>query len=312
MTEHDNVVDMDIPASKPVETTVPLKPKTRDASFQIRINKKPKTFTRRYQIQPKTRSYHAQVKPLTRTIGTQYEEQEVEDNPVADNAEDTDDELCTEEDNKNADGDYVPDDDSGSDSDIDDEIDSVETNEILTAGEPDKERQFLVSESSLLQLLNKCKVCGQDACVTIKRFVGIMIIVDVQCSQGHDYTWRSQSMHNSMPWGNLLLSAAILFSGGSPAKILTMFGHVKVPVFSTRTYSNIQYAYLVPTVLRTWDVHQADRITDLQGRSLCLGGDGRCDSPGHTAKFGSYTLMNLEDNKVVHIELVQVSTSIVA
>ena len=102
MTEHDNVADMDIPASKPVETTVPLKPKTCDASFQIRINKKPKTFTRRYQIQPKTRSYHAQVKPLTRTIGTQYEEQEVEDNPVADNAEDTDDELCTEEDNKNA------------------------------------------------------------------------------------------------------------------------------------------------------------------------------------------------------------------
>ena len=141
----------------------------------------------------------------------------------------------------------------------------METNEILTAGEPDKERQFLVSESSLLQLLNKCKVCGQDACVTTKHFVGTMVIVDVQCSQGHDYTWRSQSMHNSMPWENLLLSAAILFSGGSPAKILTMFGHVKVPVFSTRTYSNIQYAYLVPTVLRTWDVHQADRITDLQG-----------------------------------------------
>lgn len=276
----------DIPTTKTVMQVVPSalpRPKTRDASFQIRINIKPKMFTRRYQIQPKTRHYQAQVKPLTRTIGTQYEEQDVEEMPVADIAEDTDDELDMVDDNKKTDGDYIPDDESCSDSDIDDELDTCETSEILSASEPDKERQFLVSESSLLELLNKCKVCGQDTCATIKRFVGTMILVDVQCCQGHDYTWRSQSMHNAMSWGNLLLSAAILFSGGSPAKILTMFGHINVPVFSTRTYSNMQYAYLVPAVLRTWDVHQVDCITDLQGRSLRLGGDGRCDSPGQSS-----------------------------
>ena len=41
-------------------------------------------------------------------------------------------------------------------------------------------------------------------------------------------------------------------------------------------------------------------------KSLVLGGDGRADSPGHCAKYGTYTLMDLKSNKIVHIELVQV------
>lgn len=56
-----------------VSNAMSTKPKTRDASFQIRINTKPKMFTRRYQIRQKTRDYTAPVKPLTRSIGTQYE-----------------------------------------------------------------------------------------------------------------------------------------------------------------------------------------------------------------------------------------------
>lgn len=186
------------------------------------------------------------------------------------------------------DDDWVPDEEVLSNKDCGDGGDDV--NELLTAGEPNKKRQFLIAESCLLELLNKCKECGQCACVTLKCFVGTMIIVEVQCAQGHDYAWRSEACSNSMPWGNLLLSAAILYSGSSPAKVLTMFGHLNVPVFSTRNFSDLQYSYLVPTVLRTCDLCHADHITELQGQSLCLGGDGRCDLPGHTAKFGSYTL----------------------
>jgi len=38
---------------------------------------------------------------------------------------------------------------------------------------------------------------------------------------------------------------------------------------------------------------------------LSLGGDGRSDSPGQSAKFGSYTLMDLEHNAILDVELVQ-------
>ena len=39
-----------------------------------------------------------------------------------------------------------------------------------------------------------------------------------------------------------------------------------------------------------------------------LGGDGRADSPGHSAKFGSYTMMELKKKIVIDIQLVQVHT----
>jgi solute carrier family 8 (sodium/calcium exchanger) len=38
-----------------------------------------------------------------------------------------------------------------------------------------------------------------------------------------------------------------------------------------------------------------------------LGGEARCCSPGHTAKYGSYSIMNLDNNKVVDVQLVQVN-----
>ena len=43
-----------------------------------------------------------------------------------------------------------------------------------------------------------------------------------------------------------------------------------------------------------------------EGRPLILGGDGRADSPGHSAKYGTYTLMELEKCQVVDIQVVQV------
>ena len=44
----------------------------------------------------------------------------------------------------------------------------------------------------------------------------------------------------------------------------------------------------------------------LEGRGLIIGGDGRADSPGHSAKYGSYTVMELEMGVVLDVQLVQV------
>ncbi|KAI4799994.1 hypothetical protein KUCAC02_016532 [Chaenocephalus aceratus] len=44
---------------------------------------------------------------------------------------------------------------------------------------------------------------------------------------------------------------------------------------------------------------------EAEGRDLVLGGDGRADSPGHCAKCGSYTMLELHANVVIDIQLVQ-------
>ena len=37
-----------------------------------------------------------------------------------------------------------------------------------------------------------------------------------------------------------------------------------------------------------------------------MGGDGRCDSPGFCAKYGTYSCMDLDTNKILDLQLVQV------
>ena len=46
-----------------------------------------------------------------------------------------------------------------------------------------------------------------------------------------------------------------------------------------------------------------------EGNGLTLSGDGRCDSPGHSAKFGSYTVIEQQTNRVLDFQLVQVGQS---
>ena len=51
---------------------------------------------------------------------------------------------------------------------------------------------------------------------------------------------------------------------------------------------------------------QVGLLAALKGKRLALGGDGRHDSMGHSAKFCSYTTLELHTNKILDIQLVQV------
>ena len=42
-----------------------------------------------------------------------------------------------------------------------------------------------------------------------------------------------------------------------------------------------------------------------------VGGDGRCDSPGHCAKYGTYSLLELSCNRIIDFKLVQVYCKVV-
>ena len=39
----------------------------------------------------------------------------------------------------------------------------------------------------------------------------------------------------------------------------------------------------------------------------CLSGDGRCDSPGHNAKYSTYSFTDKETGKIAAMSLIQVS-----
>ena len=64
--------------------------------------------------------------------------------------------------------------------------------------------------------------------------------------------------------------------------------------------------YRMPSASRVWEKERAALIAAAQKRCLPLnlGGDG------HSAKFGSYSIIDLEQNIVIDLQLVQVRTYI--
>lgn len=172
-----------------------------------------------------------------------------------------------------------------------------------------KERKFIVFESQLDKLLNKCFLCGRDLNVS-KLITGSCIKYIMDCELcAEKFRWCSQPMSGTMPCGNLILAAAIMFAGASAAKVLRLFKFSSIETISLRTYHSIQRSYLTPSIISIWECEQAIMITAIkeEKRSLKLGGDARCCSPGHTSKYGTYNVMDLSKGKILDIQLVQVN-----
>ncbi|KAM7314922.1 uncharacterized protein ISCGN_004706 [Ixodes scapularis] len=54
-----------------------------------------------------------------------------------------------------------------------------------------------------------------------------------------------------------------------------------------------------------WKAEETALLAAMRGRRLHLAGDGRADSPGYSAKHGTYSLLDTNANKILHFETVQ-------
>lgn len=43
-------------------------------------------------------------------------------------------------------------------------------------------------------------------------------------------------------------------------------------------------------------------LSEYNDKSVVLRGDGRCDSPGKSAKYSTYSLMDSENDKILYVE----------
>ena len=153
-------------------------------------------------------------------------------------------------------------------------------------------------------------MCREPATAEVSKVIGTLIHITQKCSScSFIRFWQSQPYINKMPAGNLLLSAAILFSGAMISQTLRIFEILKMECFSRVTFHKHQKNYLIPVVIKKWKEEQEHVIQSLSGfdRGLVLSGDGRSDSPGHCAIYGAFTVIEQHVNKVFDIQLVQVS-----
>ena len=90
-----------------------------------------------------------------------------------------------------------------------------------------KQRKYIVFETSLHQLMRRCPSCGDVLSEKQWTRKGSQISVTLTCLKGHCNRWSSQPDVQGSSAGNLLLPAAILFAGSTYqtfAKVAQIFG----------------------------------------------------------------------------------------
>lgn len=211
------------------------------------------------------------------------------------------------------DDDYMPAQHMSSDSESDHGADSLDVEQPCMENKPSvhKETKYIIFWTSLLQLISMCCCfeCGSRALQTSTIEIGTMLIITFTCNDcGKRHQWHSQSYIGNLPAGNILLSAATLFAGATIGKVLRVLSHLGVKAITARTFFRHQSNVLQSTIRRVWMERQQWMFATHQaeGEDLVCGGDGRADSPGHSAKFGTYTLIDLNNKAVLDVQLVQV------
>ncbi|XP_064630216.1 uncharacterized protein LOC135489052 isoform X2 [Lineus longissimus] len=145
---------------------------------------------------------------------------------------------------------------------------------------------------------------GPSTC--FKRVLGTMLTVRALCDKcGCTRDWDSQPKVAGRPIFNVLLSGAILFTGSLPTNVLRMFQTLKIQCDVSRTFYRHQKNLLHDAMQKTWEKCQSALFESIKDRELVIGGDGRCDSKGKTAKFGCYVMMEMNMKKVLSTQLVQ-------
>ena len=207
---------------------------------------------------------------------------------------------------------YTPSNSSDSDqssSDNEDLSDSDMTATYCNNASPLTEPKFIVFWSCLMLLFRFCFTCFQKTTVTSIKTKGSLLIVTMRCAKSHTHKWYSQPIINRIGAGNVILSAAILYSGNTFMRISEMFSSVNLVHFSRTLFYNIQKTLLYPTLNSVYKLYRSEVIKQcIDAPQSNFIGDGRCDSPGYSAKYGTYTLMDSNINKIVDFHVVSVGT----
>ena len=151
-------------------------------------------------------------------------------------------------------------------------------NDVESESEKQTEQTFLVFESCLKLLLKFCSKCGEAIFESKETTSGSMFSVKMQCVNNHLTSWNSQPLIKNTAAGNLLASAAILFSGNTFSHIAQFASFLNMKFFSHTTYYNIQKKYLFPTVNKAWIEERSSVLDEIKSNGpVNLIGDGQCD-----------------------------------
>lgn len=173
-------------------------------------------------------------------------------------------------------------------------------------------RAFLVFEDQLKQLLVRCAKCGSPVNKEdIKEMEneGSQLTLEITCLNNCSYRWQAQpTLSGTKGAGNLLLTASVFFSGIHFAKFERFCSNLNLKTISEDTYTSLREKHVFPIVKKTWINEQKAVLSEMKSKEkVVICGDSRCDSPGHLAKYCTYTFLDTQSSKVVDFKVMNVT-----
>ncbi|XP_071489552.1 uncharacterized protein, partial [Diadema antillarum] len=176
----------------------------------------------------------------------------------------------------------------------------------LRAEEAKDAELFVITKSRLQDLVQKakstCHSCGSRVHANIKSTRGSAAHVTWECPLGHETKWCSQEVINGSHVGDMKLASAVVLSGNNITKVCLMAQFADLSFISPSTFFALQRKYIAPAIENKWEDIQRETVEKHKGSGLVLCGDGRNDSPGHSAQYLTYTFMDHQTLDVIHIE----------
>ncbi|CAB4025600.1 Hypothetical predicted protein [Paramuricea clavata] len=175
-----------------------------------------------------------------------------------------------------------------------------------------QQSRSVVEVDILLELFkNNCQMhlcTGQSRVENWKADGGVLIITWRCC---HGGVWSSSKVlcvkkeQNVYTTTIMIAAAIIIITGGGNYEKFALFCKFHGLSFISRsTFMRIQKKYVIPEIKRFWKDMKASIWKIFFGESIILCVDGRNDSPGFSAKYCVYVLMEQFVNVIVDIEVV--------
>lgn len=172
--------------------------------------------------------------------------------------------------------------------------------------------RVIVDVDKIMQLSKG--VCEVEGCLNVRNIVdkkleGGVLVVSLCCAKGHQSVWHSSEILATKRGQNLyvtptLMAAAVLVTGNNFEKVSLFSKCLNLNFVSQSTFTRIQTNYIIPSIKDLW-CRMKEKIWNLfQRENLVMCGDGRMDSPGFSAKYCFYVMMDQYLDVIVDCEVV--------
>ena len=174
-----------------------------------------------------------------------------------------------------------------------------------------RKERVIVTVEKLLQLFSgpcDAKDCNRSKEVWHKWQGGVMVI-GWNCGGGHGDIWESSDVLIKKEKGpsvyvnTVVLAASILLTGNNFSKVAMLTKCLNLGFISSATFDRIQRLYAIPTVQEFWSDMKKVIHEVMKDEKVVLSGDGRNDSPGFSAQYCVYSLMEAMTKVVVDLEV---------